>query len=636
MSEGYTKHSHENGLYGVVFQNTARKVSTELFQDMLGAIVSSKEGGRGVVKNNVGFLVNSDSSKLAKVFEYSEHGFLYLLGLYGNVWVDPKEKLAHESPEAYMLNMVRSYIQKGTDFLRDIEGDFVVALWDGRKQTVVLATDPCRIYPLYYFFDQEKLIFSSRLFRLSEKFLSIPLTINPLAVVSFVGASYIPTPMTIFDEVQKLPPGQYLTYHNGKINSHSYWDMDYRSGVSASPTDLKLELHDTFRRSIRKRMGADDNPDAIGTFLSGGMDSSTITGVLSEIMGTSVKAFTIGFAHEQYDEADYARCVARAFHSNHFEYVVTPEDTYNAIPHLVTYFDEPFGNASSIPTFFCSKLAKEHGVNILLAGDGGDELFAGNERYAAQKFFDYYQVIPKWMRQGVIEPCVSLLSGAIPFSLFRKGEKYIQRANTPYPDRLSSWGIYEIIPPSQLFHAEYTDALLRFHPNKEVFYHYGQARATTELDRQLYIDLKMAISDNDLIKVTTMTQAAGVDVRFPFLDRALMEFSAKIPADMKMKGMQIRSFFKWAYSDLLPKKIIKKGKHGFGLPISYWLKTFKPLNELMHDLVLGPRTLDRRIFQSKKIQELVRLHESDRTPFYGVILWNIMMLEMWLRQHEDR
>ena len=636
MSLEYETQIPESGLRGIVFKNSSRIVSLQLLQDMFGQFESTGNGTHGVVKSNVGLLANSQSRKLGGIFEYSAHGFVYILGFYGNVWVDPKERLIDGSPDDFFLRLVRSYLEKGADFIRDIEGDFVLSLWDGRKQTLFLATDPCRIFPLYYFLDQEKLIFSSRLLTLSNKFLSIPLMVNPLAVVNFVGSSYIPTPMTIFEEVHKLPPGQFLAYHDGKISFHPYWDMDYRSNEQISPADLKLELHDLFRRSIKKRMGAEDNPNTIGTFLSGGMDSSTITGVLTEIMGASVKAFTIGFAHEQYNEADYARCAARAFHSNHFEYVVTPEDTYNAIPHLVTHFDEPFGNASAIPTYFCSKLAREHGVSTLLAGDGGDEVFAGNERYATQKLFDYYYVFPKWMRQRVIEPSVNMLSGMIPFSLFRKGKKYIQRANTPYPERLSSWGIYEILHPSELFHPDYSDALLRFSPNKAVFHHYEQARATTELDRQLYIDLKMAISDNDLIKVTTMTQAAGVNVRFPFLDRTLMEFSAKIPADIKMKGMQLRSFFKWAYSDLLPKEILKKGKHGFGLPISYWLKTYKPLNELMHDLVLGPRTLGRCIFQPEKLQELVRLHESDRTPFYGVILWNIMMLEMWLRQYEDQ
>ena len=631
-----TANAPENGLRGLVFKNSSRKVSSQLLQDMLGSCQLTGKGKKGVVKSNVGFLANSALRNLGDVFEYSEQGFVYILGVYGNFLVDQKERPVGESPEEFFLHFIRSYLKKGTGFLSEIEGDFVLALWDGRTQTLILATDPCRVCPLYYFVDQEKLVFSSRLLAMSHRHLKIPLTVSPTAVVKFVGSSYIPTPMTIFEEVQKLPPGKFLTYHEGKVDLHTFWDIDFRDSLSASPSDIKQELHHIFRNSIRKRIGTHDNLDNMGTFLSGGIDSSTVTGVLSDILGGPVKAFTIGFAHEQYDEAVYARCAARAFRSNHFEYVVTAEDTYNAIPSLFTFFDEPFGNASAIPTYFCSKLAREHGVSTLLAGDGGDEIFAGNERYATQKLFDYYEMFPKWMGRIVIEPSVKVLSDMIPLPLFKKGKKYIQRANTPYPERLSSWGIYEILPPSQLFHAEYLDVLSKFCPSQELFHHYTQARATTELDRQLYIDLKMAISDNDLIKVTTMSQAAGVRVLFPFLDRALMEFSAKIPAAMKMKGLQLRSFFKWAYSDLLPKEIIKKGKHGFGLPISYWLKTFKPLNELMHDVVLGRRTLDRRIFQAEKLRGLVRLHESDRTPFFGVILWNIMMLELWIRQHEDR
>ena len=628
--------NQKGGLYGIVFPEDTRKVTKHDFRQLLENSNISEKCDDLVFQANVGICANASSHHFAKVTELILNGQRYLIGFYGNIWLRSIGYLHDKNVHEYLSNLVHLYIQKGTDFLLEIEGDFSLVLWDGERQKLILATDPCRICPLFYYFNQETLFFASRLAALGDFAHKSSFSVNPYSVINFVGSSYIPTPATIFHEANKIPPGHVLTLQKKSLEIRPYWDLDFTQESQAPPLELKLELHRVFRQSIEKQVSENRNFLEVGTFLSGGLDSSTVTGVLTQITGEAVKAFTIGFSHEQYNEVDYARCAAHAFGSKHYEYEVTPLDTFEVIPHLLSYFDEPFGNASAIPTYFCAKLAKEHGVQVLLAGDGGDELFAGNERYVTQKIFDYYQVFPKWFRQVLIEPCVSVLERRVPNSLFRRGQKYIQRANIPYPERLSSWGIFEILPPDQLFHPDLIEVLISFQADKDLFRHYAHARANTELDRQLYVDLKMAISDNDLIKVTGMTAAAGVNARFPFLDRSVMEFAATIPASLKMNGRQLRSFFKWAYADLLPKDILKKKKQGFGLPISYWLKTYKPLNEMMHEVVLGTRMLNRHLFRPETLKELVRSHESDRTPFFGTILWNIMMLEMWLRQYEDR
>jgi asparagine synthase (glutamine-hydrolysing) len=347
-----------------------------------------------------------------------------------------------------------------------------------------------------------------------------------------------------------------------------------------------------------------------------------------------MKTFSIGFAEQRFNEIDYARIVSRAFGTEHHEYFVSAQDTYDVIPSLLEWFDEPYGNASTVPTYFCAKMAREHGVEVLYAGDGGDELFAGNERYATQRFFDYYQLLPTWCRQLLVQPLVFALADMLRHSLFVQGKKYIQRASIPYPQRLSAYGLFETLSLEEFLEDDFRETLTSdYNPAGPMHQYYFQAPATSALERQLYIDLKLAISDNDLFKVTRMTEAAGVAVHFPFLDHRLAEVAATVPATMKMRGTQLRSFFKRAYADLLPLTTRTKPKHGFGLPIPVWLRTDRRLNEMMHDLVLSPTSLQRGYFRKRTLETLVTRHQTDATSFYGTVLWNLMTLELWLRKY---
>ncbi|MBI4364396.1 MAG: asparagine synthase, partial [Candidatus Latescibacteria bacterium] len=343
-----------------------------------------------------------------------------------------------------------------------------------------------------------------------------------------------------------------------------------------------------------------------------------------------IKSFSIGFAEQDFNEIRFARIAAHAFRVEHHEHFVTPAEVLEALPVLLAAFDEPFANASAVPAYFCAKLAREHGVDRLFAGDGGDELFAGNERYAVQRLFDDYFRIPAFVRTGVLEPLVAAMDRGT--GVFGRARKYIQRANTPYPERLDMYGFLEEIPMDALFAGEFLEELEgSYDPGSAGHAHYRRARARTELDRQLYVDLKITISDNDLIKVTRSAQAAGVAARFPFLDHHLAEFAATVPAALKMRGRELRTFFKRAYRDLLPRETRMKRKHGFGLPIPVWLRTDRKLNEAMRDLVLSPGGVARGYFRPGALEEIVRRHTGDQTSFYGTLLWNLMTLELWHR-----
>jgi asparagine synthase (glutamine-hydrolysing) len=464
----------------------------------------------------------------------------------------------------------------------------------------------------------------------------VKLNTNLGAVVNLVGSSFVPTPNTIFGEIKKLPPGHYLRYQNGDFKVAPYWDIDFTRTSCEKEVELTEKLRRKLSEAVSIRLVCDRPHERVGTFLSGGVDSTTVTGLITGLTGRSVKSFSIGFDESQFNEIDYARIAARAFSSEHHEYFVTAKDTYDVIPLLIDSFDEPFANASAIPTYFCAKLARENGVDVLYAGDGGDELFAGNERYASQRPFDYYYLIPRWIRDGFVQPAVFGLANISNLSLFVKGKKYIERASVPYPQRLTSYGLFNILPMAELFDSEVVSSLRSgFDPYEEIYSLYHQAPARSELDRQLYIDLKSAISDNDLFKVNRMAEAAVITVRYPFLDHRLAEFAATVPAKVKMRGRQLRSFFKNAYADLLPQQIRAKRKHGFGLPIPVWLRTNSRLNEMMYDLVLSPRSIQRGYFRRKAIEQLVELHKTDDGSFYGTILWNLMVLELWHRKYRN-
>lgn len=579
-------------------------------------------GARGFPGCLTGVACARDDRALALAF----HGSLY----------NARELLpAGDNGSCILTRLLDLYSHQGLGFLPQLRGDFALCLWDGEINALHVVTDRFRVHPLFYVHDRDTLVFASTVKAITACPLSTQRTVDFEAIVDVVACSVIPTPRTIFREVRKLPPGQVLTYRNGTIRLSCYWDINFLRTVGGREAELAGQLKTRVSDAIAARLEVDAEPGHVGTFLSGGVDSSTVTAILTQIAGHPVRSFSVGFAEPAFNEIPYARIAARAFGVEHHEYSVAPGDVVDAIPVLLEAFDEPFANASAIPAYFCAKIARASGVQVLYAGDGGDELFAGNERYATQRLFEYYGRIPGWLRASFVRPLVFFLAEQFHSTLSTKARSYICRAETPYPDRLWTYGVFEIIAMNDLLHKDFLSALGQdYHPYSRLRDYYLQAPARTELDRQLYVDLKLAICDNDLFKVTRTAQAAGLAVRFPFLDPPLAEFAAAIPARIKMRGRRLRSFFKRAYADVLPPEIRTKRKHGFGLPIAVWLKTDRRLNEMMHDLLLSPRSLQRGYFRRQAVESLIERHRTDATSFYGTVLWNLMVLELWHRTYE--
>ena len=371
-------------------------------------------------------------------------------------------------------------------------------------------------------------------------------SIDLQAIYDYLYFHAIPSPRTLYHGIEKLLPGQCLSLDNGEARVDFYWHADYTTEPGRD-----FDSHrGTFRELLREVVGGADDEPRVATFLSGGTDSSTVVGSLTEIRGGPVDTFSIGFDAEGFDEMEYARCAVERFRSRSHEIYVKPQDIVTAIPIIAREYDEPFGNASAVPTYFCAKAAREAGFERMLAGDGGDEIFGGNTRYAKQKVFEAYFRLPAALRRGLIEP-VAHLRGASGIFPLRKLRSYVDQANVRLPLRLESYNFLHRSALSEIFEPDFIDAVDPSLPDSALREVYERTTSEHFLNRMMHLDLKFTLADNDLRKVGTMTEAAGVEVRYPLLDDRMVAFANHLPVDYKVRGARLRWFFKEALREPL-------------------------------------------------------------------------------------
>lgn len=529
--------------------------------------------------------------------------------------------LAERNSAAYAL--AEGFRRQGTAVFAGMSGSFVLAIVDRAKGETVLAIDRMGTRPLLYTSTAGMLAFASTL----DAIRALPgaaSEIDPQALYDYVYFHMVPAPRTAYRDCQRLLPGNFLRWRRGKAEVEPYWEMRFVENERRSFPELKQQ----FVRLLRESVHRATHGGSVGAFLSGGTDSSTLAGMLGEVTGEPARTYSIGFEAEGYDEMHYARIAARHFGTRHHEYYVTPDDVVNAIPQVAAVHDQPFGNASAVPTFYCAKMAADDGTQILLGGDGGDELFGGNERYAKQYLYSLYSDLPESLRNGLIEPIVFRAPAA---GLAGKVQRYMRNATEPMPARYDNYNLLERIGAPNVFTPEFLANVDQRAPRSETAAAYAHARAETLINRMLALDLRFTLADNDLPKVLRSCELAAVDVRFPMLDNEVVAFSATLAPDLKLKRTQLRYFFKEALRDFLPEEIIKKQKHGFGLPFGAWLRSHARLQQLARDSLadLKRRTIVRPAF----LDELLTTHVSDHPAYYGTMVWVLMMLEQWFQQH---
>ncbi|MCP5172668.1 MAG: asparagine synthase [Pseudomonadales bacterium] len=533
------------------------------------------------------------------------------------------QQLASDKNNAHAL--AAAYRQHGPELFEQLQGDFSLIIIDSSNDLFLSATDRMGQHPVYYATLNNGVVFGSSVSAVLAH-PDVKREIQPQGIYDYVYFHMVPSPHSIFAGVNKLPAGHLLQYQNGRAEVKNYWQPDFKESCSTSFPDmakqLKTELKNAVARNIRS--GA-----SVGAFLSGGLDSSSVTGMLAEACEREAHAYSIGFSAKGYDEMEYARITAKHFGVKLHEYYVTPKDVVDALPLVASSYDEPFGNSSALPAYFCAKVAAENGVQQLLAGDGGDEIFAGNERYIKQGIFENYGKIPLALRRGLIEPVTRKLPQGFP--LASKANSYLDQANTPLPDRLQSYNFLHRHQPNEIFTDDFLRQVDVSAPIALQRHTYQLPEKAETLNRMLYLDWQYTLADNDLRKVSHMCALAGIDVSYPMLDDNLIAFSCSIPSAWKIKGKDLRHFYKQALTGWLPNETIHKKKQGFGLPFGVWMETHKPLQEMAYDSLL--RLKRRGYLRPEFIDHAIELHRNHHAAYYGELVWILTVLELWMDKH---
>jgi asparagine synthase (glutamine-hydrolysing) len=520
--------------------------------------------------------------------------------------------------------LLHAYHRYGLELFNYLQGSFVFVIIDNKSKRLIGAIDRIGQQTLYYTRLLDSFVFGST----AASLLVHPKVNTRYSAQEIFNYTYfhmIPSSGCIYEGMNKLPAGHYLDYRADHVQIVNYWLPSFSESNCNNSATLAEEMRSLIFNSVNRA----STETRVAAFLSGGLDSSTVAGMLSKVQSGGAHTYSIGFDAKGYDEMAYARIASKHFNTHQHEYYVTPEDVVNIVPQIAQCYDEPFGNSSAVPAYYCAKLAAENGVTCLLAGDGGDELFAGNERYAKQNIFEFYGKIPEILRRTIIESTVLNLPGFIP--LADKAKSYIQQAKIALPERLQTYNFLHRIPLQDVFDDGFLGTVDSEVPLHLLRDQYQRPAQGSPLNRMMYLDWQFTLADNDLRKVNRMCALNGVEVTYPLLADELIAFSCRIPSPIKLRGRKLRFFYKKAMEGFLPTEILNKPKHGFGLPFGVWMRTHPRLQELGYDSLLALKK--RAYFRSDFIDHAINLHRTGHAAYYGELIWILMMLELWFQAH---
>ncbi len=514
------------------------------------------------------------------------------------------------------------YEEYGEAMLDEINGMFAFALWDKRKQKLLIARDKFGEKPLYYGVFDGKLIFASE----PKVLLTNPAVkaeINTDSLRQFLSFDYVPAPNSIYKGISKLPAAHFLSVEKGEIKTRRYWNLSWVKKETKSLENSAEELRELLADSVRMRLVADV---PLGILLSGGVDSSTVAALATQFSTEKVKTFSIGFEEDSFDESKFARQVAKHLNTEHYEEKLSVEKAADLISEIGLWLDEPLSDGSLIPTFLLSRFVRKH-VTVALGGDGGDELFAGYPMYYAHKVANIYGKIPRVLRSGLIEPIVNNLPVSNKnLSFDYKAKRFVAALKYDAVTRHHSWfGSFSIDEQSKLLTKDVLAAT-----SNDI---YKDARdlleicdATNEIEQMQFLDINFYMAEDILTKVDRASMAVSLEVRAPFLDPRIAQFAAQIPLDFKLKGNKGKYILKKAVEPLLPKNILHRPKKGFGIPIADWLKG--RLNPLMHELLAPSRLNHQGLFNDKFVQKLIQEHETNVASHHKQ-LWTLLVFQLW-------
>jgi asparagine synthase (glutamine-hydrolysing) len=519
------------------------------------------------------------------------------------------------------------YEDYGQECLKYLRGPFALAIWDNKNNRLFLARDRIGKKPLIYTLKNGSLIFASE-FKALLSHPDVAKEIDFEAVDAYLSYGYVPAPLSIYKGIYKLMPGHYLIFENNNIKTEKYWSLNFRNKVDLNEEELCVQVRHRVSEAVAIRMISDV---PLGAFLSGGIDSSIVVGLMSQLSSQKIRTFSIGFPEKEYNELNYARIVAKRFNTDHQELVVKP-DIEEVLPILAEHYGEPYADSSAVPSYYLAKLTRSRMI-VALNGDGGDELFAGYQRHWANRLA-CLGLIRLYLRYGGGYAFNKLIPDALhPKSFFARLKRFSQAAIKKPSLRYSEWvGFLSEDLKKKLYNPAFQDAVDPFIASSRLDDIFKEAEGLDPVDTFLYADTLFNLPNDLLVKMDIACMANSLEGRSPFLDHKLMEFTASIPSKYKLKGNVSKYILKKAFKNLLPGEIFKRGKMGFALPIGFWFRG--ELKEFVERVLLTEKSLKRGYFNSSGIKELLEQHFSAKKD-YTFQIWALLMLELWHKSFVD-
>ncbi|HSF02354.1 MAG TPA: asparagine synthase (glutamine-hydrolyzing), partial [Solirubrobacterales bacterium] len=520
------------------------------------------------------------------------------------------------------------YEEHGVECLAHLRGMFAFALWDARARRLFAARDRFGKKPLYYARVPGALVFGSEIKAITAD-PDVPVAPNYLALDAYLTHQYVPSPLTAFESIAKLPAGHYLTCGaDGEVRVERYWRPPPSEPLGGTPEEAESELRHRLREAVRMRLVSDV---PLGAFLSGGLDSSTVVALMAEASGRPVKTFSIGFEPRTHDELPYARQVAERYGTDHHEFVVEPRAA-EVLPLLVHHYNEPFADSSALPTYYLARLTRQH-VTVALSGDGGDESFAGYDNYRHVQAWGRADALPRPVRDAVALPLASALD-RLPY---RDGVARASRAlqmlaaSPPGRHRLRA-SILKDAEKRSVYTREFRGLLAAAPAPGAAIEPEPWSDGMDALDWMMRHDRRFYLPDCLMTKVDVASMAVSLEVRCPLLDHPLVEFAARIPSAWKQDRSGGKAIFKRAVAGLLPAAVLARPKMGFGVPIAHWFRT--DLAGLLRETLLDDRARRRNLFEIGFVRRMVEDHVAARRD-WSTRLWALLCLELWFREFVD-
>src|SRR5947207_10805963 len=503
------------------------------------------------------------------------------------------EKLGHQFyTDSDTEAIVHAYDEYGTDCPKHLRGMFAFAIWDTRTKSLFLARDRVGKKPLLYAEVNGQLIFGSE-FSALLLHPDVSRDIDVEAIHYYLTFICVPAPLTAYRAIRKLEPGHWLLWKNGETRIERYWQLDFSKKLNISEEEAVERAVAILRDAVKVRLMSEV---PLGAFLSGGIDSSTVVALMSQESSEPVKTFSIGFEEQDFSELHHARRVAEHVGADHHEFIVRP-DAMEVLPLLVEHYGEPYADSSAIPTYYVSRETRRH-VTVALNGDGGDECFAGYERYAAMRLAERYRKLPGLMREGVIKQAVNLLpSSELRRSRIRSVKRFLQAASLSPVERYLRWtSVLDRAAKDELYTDEFRHQMAGHDPARWLSPWFAQANGAGVVDASLLTDTMTYLPNDLLVKVDIASMAVSLEARSPFLDHHVIEFAASLPERMKLRGLTTKYILKKTLKRLLPAENLSRGKMGFGVPVGHWLRG--PLQGFLREQLLSDASARRGLLRA--------------------------------------